>query len=140
QTITARDWYDTITHRWGIEPGNRLRQDRLSADLPKVRSATSSDHWFMAVQLLEWQLYLARTAVTQKCLPWQQPQAADALTPNRVLQSLAAHFSQLGTPVRPVRLRGNAPGWPVGQPRSVPARWKLTPKRRKKRPKVSKNE
>ena len=140
QTITARDWYDTITHRWGIEPGNRLRKDRLYADLPKTRTAPSSDHWLMAVQLLEWHLYLARTVVTQKCLPWQKPQAADALTPNRVLQSLAAHFSQLGTPVRPVRPRGNAPGWPLGKSRSIPARWKLTPKRRKKRPKVSKNE
>ena len=117
-----------------------MRKDRLYAELPKVRTATSSDHWWLAVQLLEWQLYLARPAVTQKCLPWQKPQAEGALTPNRVLQSLAAHFSQLGTPVRPVRVRGNAPGWPVGKPRSVPARWKLTPKRRKKPPPVAKNE
>ena len=140
QTITARDWYDTITHRWGIEPANRLRKARLYAELPKARTATSSDHWLLAVQLLEWELYLARTAVTQKCLPWQKPQAAEALTPNRVAQSLAAHFSQLGTPVRPLRRRGNAPGWPPGQSRSVPARWKLRPKHRKKRLKVSKNE
>lgn len=140
QTIPARDWYDTITHRWGIEPANRLRKDRLYAELPKVRAARSSDHWFLAVQLLEWQLYLARTAVTQKLLPWQKPQALAAITPNRVLQSLAGHFSQVGTPVRPVQPRGKAPGWPRGKVRSVPARCRLTPKRLKKRGPMSKNE
>jgi hypothetical protein len=50
-------------------------------------------------------------------------------------QTITAHFSQLGTPMRPVRPWGNAPGWPRGKARSVPARWQLTPKRRKSVPK-----
>ncbi|MGH9802961.1 MAG: transposase [Blastocatellia bacterium] len=69
QVISARRWYETIVHRWGIEPANRFRKERLYAELPKVRQAKSSDHWLMAVQLIEWQLYLTRTEVTQKVLP-----------------------------------------------------------------------
>lgn len=140
QIITARQWYETITHRWGIEPANRFRKERLYAELPKVRQAESSDHWLMAVQLIEWQLYLACTEVTQKVLPWQKTLASDKLTPNRVIQSLTDHLSQVGTPARPVQPRGKSPGWPTGKERSVPEKYKLTPKSRKKPIQVSKNE
>lgn len=140
QTITARDWYETIVHRWGIEPANRFRKERLYAELPKVRQAESSDRWLMAVQLIEWQLYLARTQVTQKVLPWQKTLPSDKLTPNRVIQSLPGHLSQVATPVRQVQPRGKALGWPTGKERSVPEKYKLTPKSRKKLVQVSKNE
>ncbi|MFN0108305.1 MAG: hypothetical protein ACKVZH_05565, partial [Blastocatellia bacterium] len=140
QTITARDWYQTITHRWGIEPANRFRKERLYAELPKVRQAESSDHWLMAVQLIEWQLHLARTEITQKMFPWQKALPNEKLTPNRVIQSLPGHLSQVATPVRPVQPRGKSPGWPTGKERSVPEKYKLTPKTRKKPVQLSKNE
>ena len=132
QIVRAHDWYETIVHRWCIEPANRFRKERLYADLPKPRAASSSDGWLMGVQLLEWELYLARDQVKQKVLPWQKPQPLAEMTPNRVIQSLPAHFSQVGTPVREVRPRGKAPGWPKGKPRTRPTKYKLTPKRRKK--------
>lgn len=132
QTVTARDWYETIARRWCIEPANRFRKERLYADLPKVRAATSSDHWLLGVQLLEWELYLARHQVTQKVLPWQKTLPPEALTPKRVIQSLSDHLSQVGTPVQAVRPRGKAPGWPTGKARTRPTKYKLLPKRRKK--------
>lgn len=140
QTISARQWYETIVHRWGAEPANRFRKERLYAELPKVRTARRSDRWLMALQLIEWQLYLARTAVREKMLPWQKPQAMGAITPNRVIQSLPSHFSELGTPVRAVQVRGKAPGWPKGRKRSVPEKYKLVPRSRKKATRMSKNE
>jgi len=140
QTLTARDWYETILHRWPIEPANRFRKERLYAELPKVQQATSSDHWLMGLQLLEWELCLARPEVRQKRLPGQKPQEQAQLTPNRVIQSLAEHLSEVGTPVSPVRPRGKAPGWPKGKPRRVPKKYKLTPKRRKKAVAMSKSE
>lgn len=139
QSVTVRDWYDTIAHRWCIEPANRFRKERLYADLPKVREATSSDHWLMGVQLLEWELYLARDQVTQKVLPWQKPLPPAALTPHRVIQSLSDHLSQVGTPVQEVQPRGKAPGWPTGKIRTRPTKYKLTPKRRKKAVPLSKS-
>lgn len=140
QVVTARQWYETIVHRWGIEPANRFRKQRLYAELPQVRQAQSSDHYLMAVQLIEWQLYLARSEIRQKVLPWQKLQTNDRLTPDRVIQSLPNHFLQIGTPVSEVQTRGKSPGWPVGRPRPAPEKYKLTAKSRKPAIQLSKNE
>jgi hypothetical protein len=140
EQIKVRDWYETIAHRWGIEPANRFRKERLYAELPKVREAKRSDHWMMGVQLLEWQLYLARREVQQKSLPWQKEQAVENLTPNRVMQSLPLNLSQVGTPVRVVQRRGKSPGWKVGRARSRPVQYRLVAKSRKTAVRVSNNE
>jgi hypothetical protein len=140
QTISVRAWYETIAHRWTIEPANRFRKQRLYAELPKVREAETSDHFLMAMQLVEWQLYLARTAITQRCLPWQKPLELEKITPNRVIQSLPLHYSRVGTPVREVQQRGKATGWFTGRERKSPTKYKLVAKSRKKVASVSKNE
>lgn len=140
QRIGVRLWYETITHRWPIEPANRFRKERLYAELPKVQKAESSDHWLMAMQLLEWQIYLAKRAVKEKCLPWQKSLAAEKLTPNRVMQSLPIHYSQLGTPVRAVRQRGKSPGWPRGRERKPVVKYKMVAQSGKKAVQVSMKE
>ena len=70
----------------------------------------------MAVQLIEWQLDLARTEVTQKVLPWQKPLASNQLTPNRVIQSLPGHLSQVGTPALRCARRNLVEKRPAGPP------------------------
>ncbi len=134
------DWYETSAHRWGLEPANRFRKERLYAELPKVQTAGRSDHWQLLLQVMEWMLYFARLAVTQKVLPWQKPPPPEKITPNRVIESLAGHLSEVGTPAQPPLPRGNAPGWPTGRPRTRPERYQLVPKTPKKTTKVSKNE
>jgi hypothetical protein len=140
QGMGARLWYETISHRWMIEPANRFRKERLYAELPKVREAESSDHWLMAMQLLEWQLYLAKPAVKEKCLPWQKPLAAEKMTPNRVMQSLPLNYSQVGTPVGEVRQRGKSPGWPRGRERKPVVKYKMVAESGKKAIRVSMKE
>jgi len=140
QQVGVGDWYETIAHRWGIEPANRFRKERLYAELAKVREEQSSDHWLMGVQLLEWQLYLARCEVQQKGLPWQKPQEAEKITPNRVLQSLPLNYWQVGTPVAQVQQRGKASGWPRGKERKPPQKYKLVAKSRQPATGVLKNE
>jgi len=140
QTISARDWYDTIAHRWTIEPANRFRKQRLYAELPKVREAETSDHFLMAMQLVEWQLYLAKDAVVQKCLPWQKPLEAEKITPNRVIQSLPSYYSIVGTPTRQVQGRGKGKGWLKGRKRKPPTKYKLVAKSRQKVANMSKKE
>lgn len=140
EQISVRDWYETIAHRWTIEPANRFRKERLFAELPKVREAETSDHFLMAMQLIEWQLYLAKDAVVQKCLPWQKPLPLERITPNRVIQSLPLHYWQVGTPVRKLQQRGKGKGWLTGRKRKSPKKYKLVPKSSKKVALVSKNE
>lgn len=140
QDVSVQAWYETIAHRWTIEPANRFRKQRLYAELPKVREAETSDHFLMAMQLVEWQLYLARNLINQKCLPWQKPLEADKITPNRVIQSLPLHYWQVGTPVRKLQERGKGKGWHTGRKRKRPKKYKLVPKSSKKSVRVSKNE
>jgi hypothetical protein len=132
--------FECLIHRWPIEPANRFRKERLYAELPKLRTAESSDCWLQLVQLVEWELYLWRPAAADAHLPWQAPLPPAQLTPGRVIRSLSANLARVGTPVAAVLPRGKSPGWPAGRHRTVPPRYRLESKRRKKALEMSKNE
>jgi hypothetical protein len=83
--------------------------------------------------LLSWQLWLARDLVTECPLLRQKSQTH--LTPGRVAQSLAALFSQLGTPAQAPQPRRKSPGWTQGQPRTPRVRAPIVKKRYSKRKK-----
>ena len=112
-------WFD---YRWPIEPSIRFRKQSLHWTLPRFQQAQACDQWTHLVDLAYWQLFLARSLVQDKPLPWQNKQVA--LTPYRVKQSLGSIFSQFGTPAHPPQTRGNSPGWPTGRPRTKPQRYK----------------
>jgi len=139
ETALARV-YESITHRWPIEPANRFRKERLYAELPKVRRAEASDLWLNLLQVIEWELYLWRPAASDAYLPWQKPLAPEQLTPGRVIRSLSENLERVGTPVSPVLPRGKSPGWPSGRVRTAPPTYKLESKKRKKALDMSKNE
>ena len=80
--------------------------------------------------LLSWQLWLARELVSDRPLPWQKPQTA--LTPGRVAQSMAAIFTQIGTPAQAPKPRGKSPGWTKGQLRTHRVRAPVVKKRHSK--------
>jgi len=132
--------FECLIHRWPIEPANRFRKERLYAELPKLRTAESSDCWLQLVQLVEWELYLWRPAAADAHLPWQAPLPPAQLTPGRVIRSLSANLARVGTPVAAVLPRGKSPGWPAGRHRTVPPRYRLESKRRKKVLEMSKSE
>ena len=123
--------FECITHRWPIEPANRFRKERLHAELPKVRQASASDLWMQLLQVIEWELYLFRGRACDVRLPWQAPLTTAQLTPGRVIRALSEHLPQVGTLTQKVLPRGKSPGWKKGRPRTVPTRYRLTPKRQK---------
>ena len=131
---------ECITHRWPIEPANRFRKERLYAELPKVRRAETSDLWLQLLQIVEWELYLWRSAASDSHLPWQKPLSIEQLTPGRVIRSLSENLERVGTPVAPALPRGKSPGWQPGRTRTIPATYRLESKRRKKELAMSKNE
>jgi hypothetical protein len=116
-------WYQ---HRWPVEPSIRFRKQYLHWTLPRFQDPTCCDRWTRLVSLAQWQLLLARGMVQDQPLPWQPKQ--ERLTPERVMQSLAGLFRQIGTPARAPQPRGKSPGWPKGRPRT----------RRKRHPVVKK--
>lgn len=93
----------------------------------------------MAVQLIEWQLYLARTEVTQKVLPWQKNagQRAHDVRPSdstpTELFIADRHASERATTSMKITRLAN---W---EKRTAPENYKLTAKSRKTAIQRSKN-
>ena len=112
-------WAD-YHYRWPVEPSIRFRKQHLHWTMPRFQTPERCDRWTMLVTLAHWELFLARDVVQDQPLPWQPPQTQ--LTPERVRQSLAGLFSQIGTPAAPPQTRGKSPGWPTGRARTPRAR------------------
>lgn len=119
--------------RFGVDHWFRFAKQRLHWTLPNLSTAKQAERWSDLMPLLSWQLWLARDLVADRPLPWQKSQTR--LTPGRGAQSMAALFTQLGTPAQAPKRRGNSPGWTQGQPRTPRVRAPVVKKRYSKRKK-----
>ena len=117
-----QDVWAWFCRRWPIEPAIRFRKQHLLWTLPRFQSEQACDRWTRLVDLAYWQLFLARTLVQDRPLPWQKAQTE--LTPARVQRGLGTLFGQFGSPAQPPKVRGKSPGWPKGRPRDRPTRYK----------------
>lgn len=132
--------YQTVKHRWTIEPSNRFRKERLYAESPKCREAKSSDNWLKVSQIIEWETYLWREHAKDERMPWQKELAEEKLTPGRVLKSLALNLQEVGEFSPEVLPRGKSNGWEKGRVRSRPPKYKIKLKGKKKPKSVKKIE
>jgi hypothetical protein len=105
-------WY---TARFTAEHGFRFLKQDLGWTTVRPRDPRAADRWSWLLALGLWQLWLARPLVADRRLPWERPPPPGRLTPGRVRRALAGEVSRLGTPARPVRPRGIAPGRRPGQ-------------------------
>jgi hypothetical protein len=101
-----------------------------------LTSVDASERWTRLVDAAHWTLFLARETVKDQPLPWQKPQRRK--TPGRVLRGFGNLFAKIGTPARPPKTRGKAPGWPRGQPRRARDRHPVVKKSSRRRKKQSK--
>lgn len=123
---TLRELWTGYHHRWPVEPSIRFRKQDLHWTRPRFQTPARCDRWTLLVTIAHWELFLARDIVQDRPLPWQPPQTK--LTPERVRQSLAGTFSQIGTPAAPPKRRGKSPGWPTGRARTPRERHKVVRK------------
>jgi hypothetical protein len=124
--LTAETLWRAYISRWPIEPGIHFRKDSLCWTLPRFQSKEAGDRWTELTAIACWILFLARTIVADAPLPWQKPQ--QRLTPQRVQQSIRPIFALIGSPARPPKLRGKAPGWPKGRHRTPKPRYPVAKK------------
>jgi len=123
---SLKELWSGYHHRWPVEPSIRFRKQLLHWTLPRFQTPERCDRWTMLVTIAHWELFLARDIVQDQPLPWQPAQTK--LTPERVRQSLAGLFSQIGTPAAPPQTRGKSPGWPTGRARTPLERHKVVKK------------
>jgi DDE superfamily endonuclease len=109
-------WWQIYDRRFGVEHWYRFAKNRLHWLLPRVATPEQGERWSDLMPLLTWELWLARSWVQDRPLPWQKP--LPALSPGRVCQGLGALLPLLGTPTQVCKPRGVAPGWPTGQSRT----------------------
>ena len=100
-------WY---TLRFTAEHGFRFLKQTLGWTTVRPRDPAAADRWTWLLALALWQLWLARPVVADQRLPWERPLPPARLTPGRVRRAFAGLFPQLGTPARPPKPRGKAPG------------------------------
>jgi hypothetical protein len=100
-------WY---AQRFTVEHGFRFAKHHLGWTMVRLRDPAAADRWTWLVALTSWQLWLARTVVADHHLPWERSQTVERRTPARVRRGMGAILLRLGSPVRAVRPRGNAPG------------------------------
>ncbi len=96
--------------RFTVEHGFRFLKQALGWTTVRPRDPAAADRWTWLLALALWQLWLARPLVADQRLPWERPLPAGQLTPGRVRRAFAGLFASLGTPARPPRPRGKAPG------------------------------
>lgn len=121
--LAIRKVWECFDHRWAIEPQFRFRKQQLHWTLPMFQLAQRCDRWSQLIDLVYWQLYLAKDIVADHPRPWQS--SLDLLTPGRVLQSFSQLFTQINSPAPLPKRRGKSPGWVKGRQRT---------KRRKRKP------
>ena len=104
---TLQRWYQ---RRFAIEHAFRFLKQDLGWTAIRPRAPQTADRWSWLLAAGLWELWLARAVVADQRLPWERPLAAGTLSPGRVRRGFAGLLLTLGTPARPPRPRGKAPG------------------------------
>ena len=125
-TITVEIIWRVYISRWPVEPGIHFRKETLGWTMPHFHTKEAGDRWTELTAIACWMIFLARSIVEDAPFPWQKPQPR--LTPQRVQQSIRPIFALIDSPARPPKLRGNAPGWPKGKPRTPKPRFAVVKK------------
>lgn len=108
---TLQRWYQ---RRFAIEHAFRFLKQSLGWTAIRPRAPQTADRWSWLLATGLWELWLARTLVSDQRLPWERTPVA-ALSPGRVRRGFAGLLLILGTPARPPRVRGKSPGRRRGQ-------------------------
>lgn len=124
-------WRDYLL-RFTVEHGFRFLKQALGWTTVRPRAPKAADRWTWLLVLALWQLWLARPLVADQRLPWERSLPATQLTPGRVRRAFSGLFSQLGTPARPPKPRGKAPGRRPGHAPGPRSRHPVTRRRPKR--------
>jgi hypothetical protein len=109
---TLQRWYQ---RRFAIEHAFRFLKPSFGWTAIRPRAPLPADRWSWLLGAGLWALWLARSFVADQRLPWERPLAEGTLSPGRVRRGFAGLLLTLGTPARPPRPRGKAPGRQRGQ-------------------------
>jgi hypothetical protein len=101
--------------RFDLEHTFRFFKQTLNWTLPRVRLPAQADRWTWLVVLAYTQLRIARPLADDYPLPWQRPQPAGKLTPERVQRGFSKLLLRLPILATTPKPCGRSPGRPKGK-------------------------
>jgi hypothetical protein len=101
--------------RFDLEHTFRVLKQTLNWTPPRLRHPAPADRWTWLVVLAYTQLRLARPLAGDHPLPWQHPQPAGKLTPERVRRGFSTLLLRLPILPSPPKPCGRSPGRPKGK-------------------------
>lgn len=116
----------TYRYRFSHEHTYRFLKQDLFWTKARVRTPEQFERWSLVVATAMNQLVLARALGQAQFRPWENRR--EVLTPRQVRRCMPAILTQLGTPTSAPKVRGKAPGWPKGTPRTRSARFAVIKK------------
>jgi DDE superfamily endonuclease len=120
------EWWWMYLRRFAVDHWYRFAKGPLHWTLPHLKTPEQAERWSAVMPFLTWELWLARSVVADKPLPWQKAQTV--LTPGRVRQGMGGILAQIGTPTGAPKRRGKAPGWTKGRARASVPRYPIAKK------------
>jgi hypothetical protein len=127
-------WWQLYLRRYPVDHWYRFAKQRLHWTLPMFGTPEQGERWSDLMPLITWELWLARPIGVDRPLPWQKKQVE--MTPGRVCQGMVDILATIGTPAKPPKRRGNAPGWPKDRLRQSRPRCEVV-KKAKQRSKLA---
>lgn len=94
--------------RFGQEHGYRFDKQALLWEQPRLRTPEQFERWSLIVAIAHNQVVLARSVVEPELRPWENKQRVS--TPQQVRRGIGKLLPRLGTPAKPVQLRGKSKG------------------------------
>jgi len=116
--------------RFGIEHGYKFDKQALLWAAPRVRTPEQFARWTDVVAAAHNQLVLARPLAEVALRPWDARRRT--ASPQQVRRAMGPILTQVGTPARPPRPRGNSPGRAPGTLSRPAVRHPVRPKRPRK--------
>jgi hypothetical protein len=104
---TVWRWY---LRRFTVEHAFRFFKQTLGWTSVRPRCANAADRWTWLIASACWQLWLARSLISQVRLPWEHPRPDGLLTPGQVHRRFTGILVRVSTPARAPRRRGKSPG------------------------------
>jgi DDE superfamily endonuclease len=121
--------------RFGQEHGYRFKKQSLLWTEPRLRTPEQFERWSHIVTIVHNLLVLAKGIIEGELRPWENKQREQ--TPQQVRRGLIKYLPELGTPARPPKPRGIAPGHSRGVQRRKAERFPVVRKTGKKPQPVS---
>jgi hypothetical protein len=107
----AWHWY---LRRFTVEHAFRFFKQTLGWTTVRPRDPEAADRWSWLIAGAGWQLWLARTIVSDVRLPWEHARPDGLITPGQVQRHFTGILVRVGTPARAPQRRGKSPGRSVG--------------------------